>query len=32
MRIQMTVVGMPEIDIEECEKIATGLGATFRVR
>ncbi|MDP2216112.1 MAG: TatD family nuclease-associated radical SAM protein [Methanolobus sp.] len=32
MRIQMTVVGMPEIDIEECEKIATCLGATFRVR
>jgi TatD family-associated radical SAM protein len=32
MRTQMTVVGMPEIDIVECEKIATGLGATFRVR
>ncbi len=32
MRTQMTVVGMPEIDIVQCEKIATGLGATFRVR
>jgi TatD family-associated radical SAM protein len=32
MRTQMTVVGMPGIDIGECEKIANSLGATFRVR
>ncbi len=32
MRTQMTVVGVPGIDISACEKIAAGLGATFRVR
>ena len=33
MRTQMTVVGsLPEIDIKACEKIATDIGATFRVR
>lgn len=32
LRTQMTVVGMPQIDIDACEKIANGLGATFRVR
>ncbi|TGC09172.1 TatD family nuclease-associated radical SAM protein [Methanolobus halotolerans] len=29
---RMTVVGMPEIDIGKCEKIARDLGAGFRVR
>ncbi|WP_406657530.1 TatD family nuclease-associated radical SAM protein [Methanolobus sp. ZRKC2] len=29
---QMTVVGMSEIDIDKCEKIAKDLGAGFRVR
>jgi len=32
IRTQMTVVGQPGIDIGECERIATGLGASFRVR
>lgn len=33
IRTQMTVVGsLPEIDIKACEKIATDIGATFRVR
>ncbi|WP_406661518.1 TatD family nuclease-associated radical SAM protein [Methanolobus sp. ZRKC3] len=32
IRTQMTVVAMPEIDIAACEKIATEIGATFRVR
>jgi len=29
---RMSVVGMPEIDIDKCEKIARDLGAGFRVR
>ena len=29
---RMTVVGMPEIDIDKCEKIARDIGAGFRVR
>ena len=32
IRTRMTVVGRQSIDIAECEKIATGLGASFRVR
>ena len=32
IRTRMTVVGQQSIDIEECERIATGLGASFRVR
>lgn len=32
IKTRMTVVGHSDIDIDECEKIATGLGATFRVR
>jgi len=32
LRTRMTVVGQPGIDIEECERIATGLGASFKVR
>ena len=32
IRTRMTVVGQQGIDIEECERIATGLGASFRVR
>ena len=31
-RTGMTVVGQSDVDIEECRKIATGLGASFRVR
>ncbi|MDD5722850.1 MAG: TatD family nuclease-associated radical SAM protein [Syntrophales bacterium] len=32
IRARMTVVGQQGIDIEECERIATGLGASFKVR
>lgn len=32
IRTQMTVVGQTEIDIPACERIAAGLGASFRVR
>ena len=32
LRTQMTVVNLPEIDIEACERIAKKIGATFRVR
>jgi len=32
IRTRMTVVGRQSIDIAECERIATGLGASFRVR
>jgi TatD family-associated radical SAM protein len=32
IRTQMTVVNLPEINIKKCEKIATDIGATFRVR
>lgn len=32
LRTQMTVVGMPQIDIDKCERIAYRLGASFRVR
>lgn len=32
IKTRMTVVGQPGIDIDECEKIATILGASFRVR
>lgn len=32
LRTRMTVVGQPGIDIGECERIATGLGASFKVR
>lgn len=32
IRTQMTVVRQPDIDISECERIATGLGASFKVR
>ena len=32
IRTRMTVVGQQSIDIAECERIATGLGASFRVR
>lgn len=32
LRTRMTVVGQPGIDIRECERIATGLGASFKVR
>jgi len=32
IRTRMTVVGQQSIDIKECERIATGLGASFKVR
>lgn len=32
LRTRMTVVGQPGIDIRECKRIATGLGASFKVR
>jgi hypothetical protein len=32
IRTRMTVVGRQSTDIDECERIATGLGASFRVR
>jgi cyclic pyranopterin phosphate synthase len=32
IRTRMTVVRQQSIDIRECERIATGLGASFRVR
>jgi GTP 3',8-cyclase len=32
LRTRMTVVEQPGIDIGECERIATGLGASFKVR
>ena len=32
IRTRMTVVWMPDININECERIATGLGASFKVR
>ena len=32
IRTRMTVVSQKSIDIWECEKIATGLGASFKVR
>jgi len=32
IRTRMTVVGQQSIDIKECERIATVLGASFRVR
>jgi TatD family-associated radical SAM protein len=32
MQTRMTVVGVPEIDIEKCERIAQDLGADFHVR
>ncbi|WP_407357358.1 TatD family nuclease-associated radical SAM protein [Methanolobus sp. WCC5] len=32
IRTRMTVVSQPGIDIDECEKIANDLGATFKVR
>lgn len=32
IRTQMTVVGMPAIDIDKCSDIVHSLGATFRVR
>ena len=32
IRTRMTVVGQQGIDIKACERIATGLGASFRVR
>lgn len=32
IKTRMTVVGDNDIDIEKCERIATGLGASFRVR
>ncbi len=32
MQTRMTVVGMPEIDIEKCERIAHEIGADFHVR
>ena len=32
LRTRMTVVWHEDIDISECEKIATGLGASFKVR
>lgn len=32
LRTQMTVVGMPQIDIDKCERLAYRLGASFRVR
>jgi cyclic pyranopterin phosphate synthase len=32
IKTRMTVVGQNDIDIDECERIATSLGASFRVR
>ncbi|TQD23601.1 radical SAM protein [Methanolobus vulcani] len=32
IKTRMTVVGQDAIDIDKCEKIATDIGATFRVR
>lgn len=32
IRTRMTVVPQPDIDIGKCERIATGLGASFKVR
>ena len=32
IRTRMTVVGQQSIDIRECERIASGFGASFRVR
>jgi len=32
IRTRMTVVRLPDINISECERIATGLGASFKVR
>ncbi|WP_164997850.1 TatD family nuclease-associated radical SAM protein [Methanolobus psychrotolerans] len=32
IKTRMTVVSQPDIDISECERIATSLGASFRVR
>lgn len=32
IRTRMTVVWQPDINISECEKIASGLGASFKVR
>ncbi len=32
MQTRMTVVGVPEIDIEKCERIAHEIGADFHVR
>lgn len=32
IRTRMTVVWLPDINIRECERIATGLGASFKVR
>jgi len=32
IRTRMTIVGQQSIDVEECERIAAGLGASFRVR
>jgi TatD family-associated radical SAM protein len=32
IKTRMTVVGQDGIDIDKCEKIATDIGATFRVR
>ncbi|SFM24695.1 TatD family nuclease-associated radical SAM protein [Methanolobus profundi] len=32
IKTRMTVVGDNDIDIEKCESIATGIGASFRVR
>jgi len=32
IRTRMTVVGVPEIDIEKCERIAHEIGADFHVR
>jgi hypothetical protein len=29
---RMTVVGVPEVDIEKCERIAHEIGADFHVR
>jgi cyclic pyranopterin phosphate synthase len=32
IRTRMTIVRQPDIDISECERIATGLGASFKMR
>lgn len=32
IQARMTVVWLPDINIRECERIATGLGASFKVR
>jgi cyclic pyranopterin phosphate synthase len=32
IRARMTVVWQPDIDIRECERIATGMGASFKMR